>query len=983
MSCPVRRLSLQPRFLAEQASDRQPVWALLPARRLIGSTGTRGRPNPSGNDGNGQAARKRQQEVRRSWSREGRDRSATVRPSSASKEVVVAAQKGKLLTTPTRLLKFVLPLPLGWQKDTAVDGPDMRMEPLALLVHPQQPMSYVERLILAELPGEDATNVYFRAENTPDEEGQSKDGGGSHVAWYSGLGHEAAERRDPDKKWVRWSSSTEIGDFIREAARGREFAIEIEGPSTVEVRVSVPSFSDRTYYQRMRLRRLSRAVERLSTVKRECDELAHRGARRLAKGGFATLMGWWAVVYYTTYQTAYGWSVIEPVTYLAGLGVIMGGYLWFLFISRDLSYRAAMNVTVLRRQAALYESRGFDVRRWDRLVEETNGLRAEIRRAAADYDIEWDEEADLGGGKRGSLSAKFCTPEQRDISHTNAAMPISTINLPDGQIITAKPVFAGLFFKSNELNVHRTPFPIGWTTVLHTEDDETGETPGEVSGSPGGRGSVGSQPGSPGSATGETAGPAHSHSFRRPTLQNDSLFISSISNPSSSEFRPAASPTRQIAMMLWITLYWYFHQPAPEVRLPPTAASRGTVPAGRPHGEWRISIKRDGVLRGRNLIPKLERMGLIATLETAVQATPATGDNDGWDRMYVSQAMFWQIPAHQFLFTLQPIVSAIGGSGSSSSSSGVRGGTSSFPGSPTASRPSSPTRDAARTSGLTLDEVVVPASGAMVVVAAGGSSETAAAGGTDELKPSLPIGPFFASSHLPAYYPPSPLRYTMTDGVRHPARPKPPRMGEVFYTRFVPSVGQYLSLRVASSSPRPVPYAGPVGPRPPSAGAHLTTLSDMGLLQMWLSNPRVSAFWGDYVPDFLSSALASRHSFPVIALWDGVPFGYFEIYWVKEDVLGRHVGGAAIDDFDRGLHVFIGEEWARSRVQQWLSSVVHWILTADYRTMSVCIEPRVDNLRFIQHLQLGGFNKQREVTFPHKQSWFGRLDRDGWTGPAL
>jgi hypothetical protein len=184
----------------------------------------------------------------------------------------------------------------------------------------------------------------------------------------------------------------------------------------------------------------------------------------------------------------------------------------------------------------------------------------------------------------------------------------------------------------------------------------------------------------------------------------------------------------------------------------------------------------------------------------------------------------------------------------------------------------------------------------------------------------------------------------MTDNIRHPIRPKPPRMGEIFYTRFVPSVGQYLSFRVASLSPKPVPHMGPVGSNPPPH-THSTSLSDTSLLQTWLANPRVSAFWGGYVPDFLTNALASRHSFPVIGMWDGVPFGYFEIYWVKEDPLGRYVGGCDSADWDRGFHVLIGEDWARGRVQAWLTSLVHWSFCADYRTMSICVEPRVDNER--------------------------------------
>lgn len=216
-----------------------------------------------------------------------------------------------------------------------------------------------------------------------------------NVASFSGLGREGPERKHKEKNWVRWSSSTEIGDFIRDAARGREFAIEIEGYG-IEMRVGVPSFNDRTYYMRMRLRRLTKQIEEMAGLKHECDELAHRSAHRLAKGGFVLLSGWWGVVYYITFQTEYGWDLVEPVTYLAGLTTIMGGYLWFLYINRDLSYKAAMNITVSRRQNALYESRGFDIRKWEGLVEEANALRKEIKAVAVEYDVEWDETKLLG-----------------------------------------------------------------------------------------------------------------------------------------------------------------------------------------------------------------------------------------------------------------------------------------------------------------------------------------------------------------------------------------------------------------------------------------------------------------------------------------------------------------------------------------------------------------------------------------------------------
>ena len=123
---------------------------------------------------------------------------------------------------------------------------------------------------------------------------------------------------------------------------------------------------------------------------------------------------------------------------------------------------------------------------------------------------------------------------------------------------------------------------------------------------------------------------------------------------------------------------------------------------------------------------------------------------------------------------------------------------------------------------------------------------------------------------------------------------------------------------------------------------HLLGLPDTALLRMWLSNPRVSAFWGDYHPNFLTDALQSRHSFPAIGMWDGIPFGYFELYWVKEDLLGRHMGYDA-GDFDRGVHVLVGEEWARGKVPSWMTSLAHWCWQADNRTANVFLEPRVDN----------------------------------------
>ena len=72
----------------------------------------------------------------------------------------------------------------------------------------------------------------------------------------------------------------------------------------------------------------------------------------------------------------------------------MCGYLWFLYHNREVSYRSALNLTISRRQTKLYQAKGFDLQRWEALVEEGNALRKEIKAVAGEYDVDWDETVD-------------------------------------------------------------------------------------------------------------------------------------------------------------------------------------------------------------------------------------------------------------------------------------------------------------------------------------------------------------------------------------------------------------------------------------------------------------------------------------------------------------------------------------------------------------------------------------------------------------
>lgn len=209
--------------------------------------------------------------------------------------------------------------------------------------------------------------------------------------------------------------------------------------------------------------------------------------------------------------------------------------------------------------------------------------------------------------------------------------------------------------------------------------------------------------------------------------------------------------------------------------------------------------------------------------------------------------------------------------------------------------------------------------------------------------------------------PPYPELHAITDGRRHPMRaPKP--TGTV-YSRHIPWLSRRLSFHV------------------------LDVERDLPSFHRWMNDPRVDTIWeeaGDLETHrrSLRSRTADPHLLPLIGTLDGVPFGYFELYWAAESRLGPYY---AAEDYDRGWHVLIGEDGFRGRsfITAWLPSLIHYMFLDDPRTRRIVGEPRATHAQQIRNLHRAGFAGIKHFDFPHKRALLVMLLRERFFGERL
>jgi hypothetical protein len=94
-----------------------------------------------------------------------------------------------------------------------------------------------------------------------------------------------------------------------------------------------------------------------------------------------------------------------------------------------------------------------------------------------------------------------------------------------------------------------------------------------------------------------------------------------------------------------------------------------------------------------------------------------------------------------------------------------------------------------------------------------------------------------------------------------------------------------------------------------------------------MNDPAVAHFWQeegdlDKHRGYLQAIADDPHMLSLIGCFDEVPFGYFEVYWAKENRIAPFYDA---DDYDRGWHVLVGEPAFRGKrfATAWLTSISH------------------------------------------------------------
>ncbi|EJD04589.1 uncharacterized protein FOMMEDRAFT_28247 [Fomitiporia mediterranea MF3/22] len=189
---------------------------------------------------------------------------------------------------------------------------------------------------------------------------------------------------------------------------------------------------------------------------------------------------------------------------------------------------------------------------------------------------------------------------------------------------------------------------------------------------------------------------------------------------------------------------------------------------------------------------------------------------------------------------------------------------------------------------------------------------------------------------------------------QHPLRPPKPPAGASVYSRFCKPIGKTLKFHMIN----------------------LEDEGDMDAFHKWMNDPRVNAGWGEAGDEekhrrYVKGVCEDPGVLPLVMSWDDEKMGYAELVWIKENHVATYVPGIGAQDYDRGLHVLVGENKYRGQEfsQAWFRSIIHYLFLADPRTTRIIGEPKRINGPIIKtSIDAGMHLETQSFYLPYKHS---------------
>ncbi|MFD8482669.1 GNAT family N-acetyltransferase [Kitasatospora sp. NPDC059673] len=148
--------------------------------------------------------------------------------------------------------------------------------------------------------------------------------------------------------------------------------------------------------------------------------------------------------------------------------------------------------------------------------------------------------------------------------------------------------------------------------------------------------------------------------------------------------------------------------------------------------------------------------------------------------------------------------------------------------------------------------------------------------------------------------------------------------------------------------------------------------ADLELLTGWMNDPETDRWWALAGPPETTAAhLAGQldgdgRSRPVLALLDGEPTGYFELYRADLDPLAAHYPARP---YDLGIHLLLAPA-ARGRGlgTLLLDAIAARLLRDEPRCTRVLAEPDVRNTPSVRAFTAAGFTRAADLDLPDKRA---------------